>query len=150
MVELREGKDHYWEEEHREPGLFTYFSAILREKEEKYMSLFAGREEATKLALDAADRAVIKSEQGVDKRFAQIKIDLDKIEERLSNTMSKEAYDAAHSELTRRIEVLEGIALTKAGESKGSAATRAMYAAIGSGIISTLGLVALIIHLFMT
>ena len=76
---------------------------IQEEREKKYLSMFASREEATKLALEAADRAVSKSEASVERRFETASSALTDMREKEHSYITRDEYTVQHEVLVERV-----------------------------------------------
>ena len=77
---------------------------IQEEREKKYLSMFASREEATKLALEAADRAVSKSEASVERHFEGTSAALTDLRSKEHDYITRDEYSVQHEVLVERVD----------------------------------------------
>ena len=105
---------------------------LIAEKEARYLSMFASREEATKLALDAADRAVTKSEASVERRFEGVNEFREAMNDQQKTYITRREYETAHSNLVDKIDSM-------ASANASAKVMNIVLAAAATGIFGMLG-----------
>ena len=117
---------------------------LLRERNERYMGMFASREEATQLSQSAADTAVAKSEASVERRFIQMNKDLKELHDRQDVFIERHEFEAKYETLDEKVGTMQRTANIISGRSTGN---REMVAWVIAGGAVVLDLVSRL-HIF--